>query len=226
MKTRIMLLLCLLLLPGCATMQTYAEYGDLDVRAVTLKPVFLRQEGKKLFLRVDCPVVEWKGLEASLASGFEGKGYQLVPESVQADIILDIQIRNGQLEKHSARAVQGGDYTAGAGAIAGAGGGYIVSSGDPLSMVAGAVGGLVVGGLVDVTLNSWAHLGILEARADILALERAGKAPGADPNAVIWRETETHVIVKAKQAGLKWEEAAPKIEEALGTQVVSILPQK
>ena len=215
-------------LTGCATMQTYAEYGDLDVRAATVKPIFLRQEGKKLFVRVDCPVLEWKGMEANITKGFEGKGYQLVPESVQADIILDIQIRSGQMEKHSARAVQGRDHTSGGGALAGAGAGYIISSGDPLSSVAGAVGGLVVGGLVDVTLNSWAHLGVLEARADILALENAGKAPKTKEadNATMWRETETAVIVKAKQAGMKWEDAAPKIEESMAAQIVSILPKK
>ena len=210
---------------GCATMQTYAEYGDLDVRSITLKPIFLKNDGKKLSLRVDCPVTEWTGLEDNLTKGFANKGYQIVAESVQADVIIYIQVRNGQIEKHSARAVQGRDHTAGAGAIAGAGSGYIISSGDPLSAVAGAVGGLLVGGLVDVTLNSWAHLGILEARADMLVLEREGKAPD-NPQATKWRESETSVITKAKQAGLDWKEAAPRIGESLTTQIISILPHQ
>lgn len=227
MRKYLLILLTFILsvqLTGCSTMQTYAEYADLDVRSVALKPVFFRHSANKLFLQVDCPVVEWKGMESTLAKGFTGKGYQLVAEAVQADIILHIQVRNGQVEKHSARAVQGRDHTAGVGAIAGAGGGYIVSSGDPLSTIVGSVGGLVVGGLVDVTLNSWAHLGILEARADILVLERAGKAPD-NPEAIMWRETETSVITKAKQAGLEWKVAAPRIEESLAKQIVSVLPQ-
>lgn len=213
------------ILLGCAAARTSLEYSDLDISAINDRPVFLRNSAsRKIFLNVDCPVIEWKDLEKNLANGFASKGYQIVAES-DADILIDVLIRNmNDVRKYSANQVQSRDGTAAGGGLVGAGTGALASGGDPASTIAGAVGGFVVGGIADVTVNSWVHLGVLEVTSAVLVRE---KLPAEQPKAkATWKETQTGVLVKAKQAGLTWTDAAKPIEAKMQQQILAILPDK
>ena len=230
MRALSMLLFCFLALSGCSAMQTAIEFSDLELVANTRRPVFLRDDASRnLFLTVDCPIQEWASLPTALAQDFTGKGYTIVTSRDDADIIMAVQIRSGDVEKHSARAVQGRrDATAGTSALGGGALGYLVSSGDPVSAVAAGLGGLVVGGVADVTINSWVYMGILEVNGDVLVVERLKGAKGDWWNPVnnAAKETETAVTVRAKQSGLKWEEVASPIGDKVQAQLASILPAK
>lgn len=211
-------------------MQTAMEFSDLELVANTRRPVFLRNDSSRnLFLTVDCPVQEWASLPSSLAQELAGKGYNIVTSRDEADVIMAVQVRSGEVEKHSARAVQGRrDATAGTSALAGGGLGYLVSNGDPVTSIAAGLGGLVVGGVADVTINSWVYMGILEVNGDVLVVERLTGAKGDwwNPGNNAAKETETAVTVRAKQASLKWEDVAAPIGDKLQTQLASVLPAK
>lgn len=218
------LLLSVCLLPACAAMQTSTEYSTLDVKAATERPVFLRYGARKVMLNFECPVTELADLPQQVKGALVNRGYQLVASEAEADLILDVRVRNQALTKHSARAVQGrNDPTTGAGAALGVGAGYVVSGGDPVSTVVGGASGLVVGGLADVTINSWVHLGVLDIEAHVLAREKIPDS-GRKAAPVAYKETETRVTVRAKQAGLKWEDAAPLIQSALLQEFTGLLP--
>lgn len=229
-RLMVAILLFALGLSGCSAMQTAVEFSDLELVANTRRPVFLRDEAaRNLFLVVDCPVQEWSGLPPALAKDFEQKGYHIVTSRSEADIIMAIQLRRGDVEKHSARAVQGRrDATAGTSALGGGALGYLVSSGDPVSAIASGLGGMVVGGVADVTINSWVYMGILEVNGDILVVERLKGAKGEwwKSSQETAKETETAVTVRAKQSGLKWEEVASPIADKLQTQLASVLPAR
>lgn len=217
-------------LSGCSAMQTAIEFSDLELVSNTRRPVFLRgEDSKNLFLTVDCPVQEWAALPGSLGQELNAKGYNLVASRDDADVIMAIQIRSGDIEKHSARAVQGRrDATAGVTGVGGGALGYLVSNGDPVSTIAAGLGGMVVGGIADVTINSWVYMGILEVNGDILVVERLKGAKGDwwNPANNTGKETETAVTVRAKQSGLKWEEVAAPIGDKLKAQLATVLPAR
>ncbi len=211
-------------------MQTAIEFSDLELVANTRRPVFLRDTASRnLFLTVDCPVQEWASLPSSLAQELANKGYNIVTSRDEANVIMAVQIRSGEIEKHSARAVQGRrDATASTSALAGGGLGYLVSNGDPVTSIAAGLSGLVVGGVADVTINSWVYMGILEVNGDVLVVERLTGAKGDwwNPTNNAAKETETAVTVRAKQASLKWDEVATPIGNKLEAQLASVLPAK
>ena len=215
---------------GCSAMQTAAEFSELELVANTRRPVFLRNESSRnLFLTVDCPIQEWSTLPSSLAREFENKGFKMVASRDDAEIIMAIQIRRGDIEKHSARAVQGRrDATAATSALGGGTLGYLASSGDPVTAIASGLGGLVVGGLADVTINSWVYMGILEVNGEVLVIERLDGAKGQwwDTTKGAAKETETAVTVRAKQSGLEWAEVAAPIMEKLRVQLITVLPER
>lgn len=228
---KIAIVLFVIALSGCSAMQTAMEFSDLELVANTRRPVFLKDDAsRKVFLVVDCPVHEWASLPPALAKDFERKGYAIVTSRNDADIIMAIQLRRGDVEKHSARAVQGRkDATASTSALAGGALGYLVSNGDPVSAISSGLGGLVAGGVTDITINSWVYMGILEVNGDILVVERLTGAAGEWWKPVLTgtaKETETAVTVRAKQSGLKWEQAASAIAEKLRAQLASVLPDK
>lgn len=229
-RLKIVFLLFAFCLAGCSAMQTAVEFSDLELVANTRRPVFLRNDtSRNLFLTVDCPVQEWATLPSQLAQELTSKGYNIVTSRETADVIMAVQIRRGDVEKHSARAVQGRrDATAGTSALAGGGLGYLVSNGDPVTAIASGLGGLVVGGIADVTLNSWVYMGILEINGDMLVVERLKGAKGDwwNPANDAAKETETAVTVRAKQSGLKWEEVASPIGNKLESQLASVLPAR
>ena len=204
-----------LLLTACAAVQTSYEYADLDIKTASEKPVFIRNSSlNTLHLRIDCPVTEFQNLSRNLTLAFESKGYRIVPES-EAGVIIDILVRDNGVARYSARAVQGRkDHTVGAAALTGTGAGYL-SSGDLVGAVTGGFVGLAAGGVADVTLNSWVHLGVLDINAAVLVREKEGSA---------YRESQTVVTVRAKQEGLKISKAAPFVEAALVKELSNILP--
>lgn len=230
-RLKVIFLLLVFCVSGCSSMQTAIEFSELELVANTRRPVFLRDEASSnLFLTVDCPIHEWTSLPPTLARELEQKGYTIVSSRNDADIIMAVQLRRGDVEKHSARAVQGRqDATASTSALGGGALGYLVSSGDPVSAIASGLGGLAVGGVADITINSWVYLGILEVNGDILVVERLKGAKGewwasTLPDAA--KETETAVTVRAKQSGLKWEEVASPIADKLQGQLASVLPAR
>lgn len=223
-------LLALFLFSGCSALQTAVEFSDLELMGSTQRPVFLRnEETKKLFLLMDCPIAEWSGLKNKLSQGFTDKGYTIVDSRDDADLIMVMLVRNdNEVQKHSARAVQQGrDATASGSALAGGAVGYAVSSGDPATALLSGVGGLVVGGLADITINSWVYMGILEVKGDILVVEAKDKKIPEwwKEKVTTLNETSTSISVRAKQSGLKWENAAPQIEDKFYQQAMSILPE-
>lgn len=218
------------LLSGCSALQTAAEYSELDVKATTERPVFVRYKPQKLFFALECPVIELASLKQNLEDKYRSNGYQLVATAAEADVILFVRVSDKSHDKISARAVQGRlDATSSAGAVGGAAIGFASSpTGDPLSTVVGGVAGFAVGTLADVTINSWVHLGVLDLNADVLvreklpaAIAKNAQAQGADG----YKETITRVNVKAKQTAIKWEEAAPTIASALTQELGRILPE-
>lgn len=224
----VLYLLVLFLLSGCSALQTAVEFSDLELMGSTQRPVFLRNEKtKKLFLVEDCPIAEWHGLKNKLTQGFTEKGYTIVDSHDEADLIMVMLVRNdNEVQKHSARTVQGRDATASGSALAGGAVGYAVSSGDPATALLSGVGGLVVGGLADITINSWVYMGILEVKGDILVVEAKDRKTSGwwKEKDTILNETSTSISVRAKQSGLKWENAAPQIEDKFYQQAMSVLP--
>ena len=241
----VFLLLSMTFLTGCAAMQTAIEFSDLDVRATAERPIFTRHQPKTLHLIIDNPVIEFASLGQSLEARYRALGYELLTiegntpaerEASQrralenADMIVVIRIGDSTMEKFSARAAQGRhDPTI---AVAGAGGavvGAISSPGDPMSSVIGAAAGLALGVVADVTINSWVHLGVLDVNADVFVRERR---PAAQAKAAVARgedvfhESVTRVNVRARQAQLKWADAAPTIEQALIQELGRLIPSR
>ena len=224
----ILCLSVLFLISGCSAIQTAVEFSDLELMGSTQRPVFLRnEETKKLFVLLDCPIKEWVSLNDKLVQGYANKGYTIANSREEADLIMVMLVRNdNDVQKHSARAVQGRDATASGSAVASGAVGYVVSAGDPATALLSGVGGLVVGGLADITINSWVYMGILEVKGDILVVEaKDSKIPSwwKEPNEIL-NETSTAISVRAKQSGLKWEESASQIETKFYQQAMSILP--
>lgn len=216
---------------GCSAIQTSIEFADLEISGNTQQPVFIRNpQSQKLFLIVDCPIKEWASIPTQIAQGYENKGYAIVTKREDADLIMAVQVHNANdVQKRSARAMQGGrDGTAGAGAIAGTGVGYLISKGDPVSTVASTLGGLTVGALTDFTINSWVYLGVLEVKGDILVIEK-GKTKNKNnwwtTESSIFKETETAVTVRAKQAGLTWDKSSGPIGAKFTELAISVLPE-
>jgi hypothetical protein len=230
MIAKLTTLSCLIFLIGCSAMQTAVQYKELDVTTATERPVFLRHNPQKLFLFLDNPVVEFASLHGKLETRYQNEGYTLVDHEDAADLLLYIRVGDRKHEKISARAVQGHrDMTASSGALAGAATGFISGPTDPVSAVVGAVAGAAIGAVGDITINSLAHLGILDLQADILAREKLPaelssqrKKLGEDA----YRESESRITVRAKQANIKWEDAAEAIEEALANELGRILPPR
>lgn len=233
------------LLTGCSAMQTAIEYKELEVNATTERPLFTKYQPKTLYLVIDNPLIEFGSLKQSLETRYQSLGYTLLalegstPAELEAsqnkalttaDLVLAIRIGDRTLEKFSARAAQGHrDVTASAGALAGAAAGFASGPGDPVSTVIGGIAGLTIGAVADVTINSWVHLGILDINADVFARERlpaelakSARKRGEDE----FREGITRVNVRARQAQIKWEEAAPAIEAALVQELGRILPPR
>jgi hypothetical protein len=221
------------------------EFSELDVRATTERPLFTRYQPKTLHLVLDNPVIEFASLGQSLEARYRALGYDLLivkgntpaeREASQrraletADLVVVIRIGDSSMEKFSARAAQGRHEPTIA--VAGAGGavaGFLSSPSDPISSVVGAAVGLTLGAVVDVTINSWVHLGVLDVNADVFARERlpaaqakAAAAKGED----VFRESITRVNVRARQAQLKWENAAPAIEAALSQELGRLIPPR
>ena len=230
MKKLILLLCFVFSLSGCAAIQTEIEFADLDIVSNTQVPVFLRNEkSQNLFLVVENPIQEWKSLSLNLAQSYEAKGYKIVTEREKADLILAVRVQNNKdIHKNSARAVQGTrGLEAGVGSVAGASLGYLVSNGDPVSTIASGIGGLVVGGLADVTINSWVYKGVLEVNGDVVVLERK-------PNVKkdkwwlsedgIMKETNTKVTVRATQSRLTWDKAAIPVGDRITMELKGVLP--
>jgi hypothetical protein len=228
MFRNLFLLLGILTLSGCSAMQTAVQYKDLDITTTTERPVFLRHHPQKLFLSLDNPVSEFSTLRGKLEDRYRNQGgYDIVESEADADVLLYIRIGDRQHGKISARAVQGHrDMTASGGALAGAAAGFISGPTDPVSAVVGAVAGAAAGAVGDITINSLVHLGILDLQADILAREKLPAKIAAEQKTVEdpYRESDSRITVRAKQANIKWEEAAEPIEEALAGELGRILP--
>jgi hypothetical protein len=75
MKLRSLLMFPVLFLCSCSAMQTAAEFSELQVKATTERPSFVRQRAENLFLIVDCPVIEFATLRDDLVRAYSGKGY-------------------------------------------------------------------------------------------------------------------------------------------------------
>lgn len=213
-----------LVLTACAAMQTSSEFKDLELNSSLDRPVFLaNRDARKLFLEMDCPLIEWQHtFKDQVANGLTAKGYQLTTKPEEADLVMTVLVRKaGELEKTSARRVQGSAApTIGGSTVVGAGVGAFGSKGDPMATIAGAAGGLVVGSVVDATVNSWVYLGALEIDAFIEVKENA---PGSQTEV---KKTDTRATARARQANLKWEEASEAIKGALVKQIVMSLPKK
>jgi hypothetical protein len=211
-------------------MMTSIEYAELDIVTTTERPIFLRYQPVSLYLALDNPVVEFAGLEEKLKAKYATSGYVLAEKAEEADLILYIQIGDRQHRKISARAVQGhSDMTASGGALAGAAAGFISGPTDPVSAVVGAVAGAAIGAVGDITINSLAHLGILDLQAGILAREKLPPALAAQRLKLGqdgYHDSESEVTARAKQANISWEKAAGAIEDALAAELGRILPQR
>ena len=217
-------ILALFILAGCAAMQTSSEFKDLELTSSLDRPVFLaNQSSRALFLEMDCPVIEWQGdITNRIAGGLAAKGYSLTQNRDEADIVMTIMVRQAHdMEKTSARRVQGTSApTIGGSTVAGAGVGAVSSGGSPTSTIVGAAGGLVFGSVIDVTINNWVYLGALEIDAFIQVKETS------QPNRAEIKSTETRATARARQANMKWEDASGRMEEALVKQIVMALPKK
>lgn len=211
---------CLLFaLAGCSAIQTSIEYSDLDVKASVERPVFLRHRPATLFFVLECPIVEFTALRTSLESEYHKRGYRIVENEETADVVMFIRVGDKSLTKFSARAAQGRrDATTSTGALAGAGTGYL-SGGNVVGTVVGGIAGMTVGALTDATINSWVHLGVLDLDTGVLVREKAPSSQLPE-----YRETETAVNIRAKQAGIKWDEAAPAIQDSLASSLSRLLP--
>jgi hypothetical protein len=231
---RILVLLSLLfanfLLSGCAAIHTQIEYADLKIFCYPGERIFLDTQPATAFVDVKAPP-EITGVKEAIEQKLIAKNVRIVPTPDEADLVFQVVLSDASLQETSARRVQQfGGPTAASAVGLGAGVGYLGNT-DLTGVAVGAVGGLVGGTLVDMTINNWVKLGELRVRADVLVREKlpeklkikGAKKKEAEGDDGRYARHQTNIVVRAQKANLTWDDCAVEVKARLVKEISGII---
>ena len=241
----LLIALCLLsLLVGCAATHVAIAKRNLEVSTRMSDAVFLDPVGgdkRTAFVYIrntsDRPNFD---IETPLKSAIAGRGYRIVNDPEEAHFKLQAQVLSvSKMSITAAEAALGAGY---GGAIAGVAIGGVAgaaTTGTTQGTVVGAVAGGIVGGIAETIANAAVKDVTYVAITDVQISERAREGVvgqrelqvdaqqgmgGSEQSAFSEETTEkryrTRVISTANKVNLKYEDAAPLLNEGL-TRVLS-----
>ncbi|MBA4697729.1 MAG: complement resistance protein TraT [Legionella sp.] len=147
------LLVSLLLLAGCAAMQTAIEHRDLETSTKQSQTIFLDPVNPSLrtvYIVMKNSSDEAININAPLKQALQAKGYRVVSNPDNAHYLLQANVlKVGKMSQAASRAALGGGYGA---ALAGIGTG--VAAGALVGTDSAMLGGGLAGGLVSFAADS------------------------------------------------------------------------
>lgn len=227
---------------GCAATQVALEHKDLSVQTKMSATIFLDVEArieKTIFLDVRNTSSKDMQAEALLKTALSKKGYQVVPNAQDAFYLLQMNILyvgkdNPSALQESLGAGFGGPL---AGGLAGAAIGG--SGGSPTGMVNGMAAGGIIGGAAELVSGSLVKNVTFSMLTDLQISERTTEAVAQKVESNLQQGTgtqvtqsaesvrnrkkyQTRVLSTANKMNLKFEDAAPSLEEQLARSVAGI----
>lgn len=242
MKLQPTLLLGVFLLMGCSAVQKGIKYSDLDVQTKMSDTVFLdpvAPEQKTVVIQIrntsDQPTFS---VENEIKQAVESKGYRVVSNPDHAHYMLQANVLQiGRVREEDAfMSLNGGFGNSLQGAAVGALAGGLISN-DHMGYGIGALAGAGVGMLADsmvevMTYNMITDIQISERAKGNIVTESSnaqlrqgtsGMKTSSYAEQTSWKKYQTRIVSVARQANLKFEEAASSLKRGLIQSLSGIL---